>query len=57
MYEFCLRVFDALGAVAIGLPLAALILLVGVPALVLWAGWSRNRYCQRKDWRNLSRWY
>lgn len=57
MYDFFLRVLDALGAVVIGGILGSIALFVGVIGLTLWAGWSQNRYCERKQWRNLSRWH
>ena len=49
-------ILNALLAVLVGLPLAWLILLVGVPGLWLWADGSRERYCERKGRKGLSRW-
>jgi hypothetical protein len=49
-------ILNALLAVLVGLPLVSLILLVGVPGLWLWADGSRERYCERRGWKGLSRW-
>ena len=44
-------VLDALLA-----PIAAALITVGVVGGALWAGWSRDRDCERRGWRDLSRW-
>lgn len=48
-------ILDAVSAIPIGLMLAGLALLVGVPGLAVWAGWSRNRDCERRGWKGVSR--
>lgn len=49
-------IVDALGAIVVGGLFGAVAIFVGVIGLALWAGWSRNRYCERMGWMDLSRW-
>lgn len=48
-------ILGALVGPIIGGLLAAPALLVGVPMLAVWAGWSRNRDCERRGWRDIGR--
>lgn len=47
---------EALAVPVLGTLLGGLALAVGVVGTAIWAGWSRNRDCERRGWRNLSRW-
>ena len=49
-------VLDALLAPIVAAPIAAALITVGVVGGALWAGWSRDRDCERRGWRDLSRW-
>lgn len=53
--RWLLAIVELLAASAAVVVVALAAIGCGVIGLALWSGWSRDRYCERKGWRNIGR--